>query len=140
MVAGRYNRANSAVFTVSPFNLLNPEIPAGSPDPSGTRNSHRSTLRQQYLQNELRAVREKMVDMAELQRAGAGALGRILRFMPIRQPTPRASHASGGLASQLEASRARNEALAARICELETQIHSEWALGLSDEPPPGYMA
>ncbi|KAJ7693062.1 hypothetical protein B0H17DRAFT_1060672 [Mycena rosella] len=140
MVSARYNRANSAVFTVSPFNLFNPEIPAGSPEHSDGRNSHGSTLRQQYLQNELRAVREKMVDMADLQQEGAEALSRILRFMSIRKATTRTSRASGGLASQLEASRARNEALAARIRELETQVDSEWALGLSDEPPPGYMA
>ncbi|KAJ7754694.1 hypothetical protein DFH07DRAFT_773684 [Mycena maculata] len=40
--------------------------------------------------------------------------------------------------SQRDAARARNDQLMARIQELEAQMQSAWALGLSNEPPPGY--
>ncbi|KAJ7838089.1 hypothetical protein B0H14DRAFT_2790061 [Mycena olivaceomarginata] len=42
--------------------------------------------------------------------------------------------------SQLDGARERNNQLLTRIHELEAQLESAWALGLSDEPPPGYSA
>ncbi|KAJ7451390.1 hypothetical protein FB451DRAFT_707535 [Mycena latifolia] len=39
----------------------------------------------------------------------------------------------------LDEANQRNEALQKRIRVLETQLRSQWALGLSDEPPPGYL-
>ncbi|KAJ6580326.1 hypothetical protein B0H10DRAFT_1962561 [Mycena sp. CBHHK59/15] len=40
----------------------------------------------------------------------------------------------------LEQPRQRNEMLQERICTLEGQMQSQWALGFSEEPPPGYLA
>jgi BMFP domain-containing protein YqiC len=39
----------------------------------------------------------------------------------------------------LAQARLQNEALQQRIQALEEQLQSQWALGLSDEPPPGYL-
>ncbi|KAJ6553210.1 hypothetical protein B0H19DRAFT_1155954, partial [Mycena capillaripes] len=50
---------------------------------------------------------------------------------PIRESTQ-------DMAGLLRAARDRNTVLMERIEALESQMQSEWALGLSDEPPPGY--
>ncbi|KAF8129089.1 hypothetical protein K438DRAFT_2000066 [Mycena galopus ATCC 62051] len=39
-----------------------------------------------------------------------------------------------------DAVRERIESLQERIRALEDQLRSQWALGLSDEPPPGYLS
>lgn len=39
----------------------------------------------------------------------------------------------------LQQAKLQNEALQERIRALEGQLNSQWALGLSDEPPPGYL-
>ncbi|KAJ7305440.1 hypothetical protein DFH08DRAFT_825127 [Mycena albidolilacea] len=129
--------------TVSPFDLVKAIRPsAHAPDTSsGARNSTVSTVRQQQLENELRAVQEKMVDLERHAvpvvdgRKSSGSHS-LLGLLSVRS-TETASGGSQDLVSQLEAARERNEALAARICELERQMRSEWALGISDEPPPG---
>ncbi|KAJ6595804.1 hypothetical protein DFH09DRAFT_1135664, partial [Mycena vulgaris] len=126
---------------VSPFNLANAEI--GGPESSNTAtDDHKvrpttsaSTLRRQYLENELRVAREKMVDIQDLESQNITTPSRILRLISTRRTSPRGSE---NLATQLEASKERNNILAARIAELEAHMHSAWALGLSDEPPPGY--
>ncbi|KAJ7142981.1 hypothetical protein C8R44DRAFT_974429 [Mycena epipterygia] len=112
---------------------------------SGLRNSN-GTLRQQYLENELRAAHQKLVDIEELERSTVAAVAatqitgprRVLRLLSTRSTSTVGSNRSQDLVSQLEAAKERNEMMAARIQELEAQMHSEWALGLSDEPPPGY--
>jgi len=43
-----------------------------------------------------------------------------------------------GVKDKLESANRQIEALNNRIRELEMQRRSSWALGLSDEPPPGY--
>jgi hypothetical protein len=104
-----------------------------------------SSVRRQYLERELRAVQEKIIDINDLERhnypiSGAAPIsrsGRILRLFsthgswmqPSSQQVPR---------SELDAARQRNEELLARIQDLERQMESAWALGLSDDPPPGY--
>ncbi|KAJ7693081.1 hypothetical protein B0H17DRAFT_1200145 [Mycena rosella] len=47
------------------------------PDNSDARNSITSTLRRQHLQNELRAVQEKLVDIEDLERHGSVAATQI---------------------------------------------------------------
>lgn len=54
--------------------------------------------------------------------------------------SPQASTDSGAGALDLERSRQMNGELQSRIAELEAQLQSAWALGLSDDPPPGYVA
>jgi hypothetical protein len=39
----------------------------------------------------------------------------------------------------LQQAKLQNAALQERIRALEEQLNSQWALGLSDEPPPGYL-
>ncbi|KAF7350212.1 hypothetical protein MVEN_01324300 [Mycena venus] len=133
--------------TVSPFDLVRAIRPSAHvPETSsGARSSTVSTTRQQQLENELRAVQEKMVDLEDLERHAVPAVEAqestgphsLLRLLSVRS-TGTTSRGSQDLVSQLEAARERNEALAARIRELEQQMLSEWALGISDDPPPGY--
>jgi hypothetical protein len=93
------------------------------PSPAGVavRNITTSHIRRQVIQEELRAVQEQIVDVGELER-------RVTKTSD-----------SWDLRSKLEAARERNEQLLARIQELEADLRSAWALGLSDDPPPGYM-
>ncbi|KAJ7483502.1 hypothetical protein FB451DRAFT_107288 [Mycena latifolia] len=94
-----------------------------------------SKVRRQFLQNELRAAQEKMVDIHQVEQP-----------VPPVESTPRGImrflSARSNMGSNSEATvarlRERNGILTARIRELEAQMESPWALGLSDEPPPGY--
>ncbi|KAJ7445627.1 hypothetical protein FB451DRAFT_1292656 [Mycena latifolia] len=150
-------RQQQAVFVqltraASPFTLLPsrraapaPPIPTirAVPENSDARSISASTIRQQYLRNEVRAAQEKLVDLGDLDRrtwstsaTRASASSRLLRMLSTRSAsTTRTAPASPDLVAQL---RERNEMLTARIRELEDQMESPWALGLSDEPPPGY--
>ncbi|KAF8194732.1 hypothetical protein K438DRAFT_807914 [Mycena galopus ATCC 62051] len=144
-------RKKFALPTVSPFDLVEAFRRSGyTPDTSAVRISTASTARQQQLEDELRAVQEKMVDLEDLERRADPVANsdrilsrgpqQLLRLLSIGSTVNKT--ASGGtqdLVSQLEAARERNEALAARIRDLEAQMQSEWALGLSDDPPPVYM-
>ncbi|KAJ7693082.1 hypothetical protein B0H17DRAFT_1200146 [Mycena rosella] len=114
----------------SPVTLLPPNMPMAPEDNSDGHSIGASTVRQQLLQNELRAAQEKIVDIEALERRTnapqGSATGRILRMLSTRS-------AGAGMSELIE----RNGMLAARIRELEIQMNSPWALGLSDEPPPG---
>ncbi|KAJ6596354.1 hypothetical protein DFH09DRAFT_1134714 [Mycena vulgaris] len=82
-------------------------------------------LRLQYLEKELNAAQTKM---QEIRSQGTGGT-------PIGPPVEEAA--------DTERVRIRDEEIAVlrgRISELEAQMRSPWALGLSDEPPPGYTA
>ncbi|KAJ7614392.1 hypothetical protein FB45DRAFT_1008634 [Roridomyces roridus] len=122
------------------------------------------SARQEFLASEMRAMQEKMqlfnLEELELERTrgvpesnsgGGGRTSRIMRFVSRRAPKSNTTYTpspassqealTGGdsdLESQLQVSRAQNDVLAARIRQLEEQMQSDWALGLSDEPPPGY--
>ncbi|KAJ7445629.1 hypothetical protein FB451DRAFT_1189043 [Mycena latifolia] len=133
----------------SPFILL----PSGTTTPIPSRrivadNSDARTIRQEFLENELRAAQEKMVDVEDLERdTSVGETGtrdsrprRIMHFRSLRSTGATGSRASEDLVSELEAARTRNEAQEARIRELEAHMSSEVDLGLSAEPPPKYMA
>ncbi|KAJ7459343.1 hypothetical protein FB451DRAFT_1372046 [Mycena latifolia] len=100
-----------------------------------------SSIRRQYLQRELRAAQERIVDLEDLPRhndriSDAARGGRILRVLSARigATSPQVPSA------ELDDARRRNEELVARIRELEALMESAWALGLSDDPPPGYTA
>ncbi|KAJ6496066.1 hypothetical protein C8R45DRAFT_984878 [Mycena sanguinolenta] len=82
-------------------------------------------VRRQFLQNELWATQEKMVDIQQAPHTRLLAVGGD-------------SNDAGTDSDAMSELRQRNEVLAARIRELEGHMNSPWALGLSDEPPPGY--
>ncbi|KAJ7142993.1 hypothetical protein C8R44DRAFT_924740 [Mycena epipterygia] len=139
-------RTNGQANTVSPFTLLDsqtdvPHNPNITGPESDGRSISASTLRRQHLENQLRAAREKMVNIADLERSSASIAAapqpsgphRFFRLVSTRGTSQRDSDGSRELTSQLEAARAR-------IHELEAHMNSDWALGLSDEPPPGYTA
>ncbi|KAJ7445635.1 hypothetical protein FB451DRAFT_1189050 [Mycena latifolia] len=114
----------------SPFILLpsdvappTPPLPSG-PENSGARSISASTVRQQFLQNELRAAQEKRVDLEDLEQrtwstnaTEASVPSRIMRMLSTRSAsTMRTVLGLSDLVAQL---RERNEARAARIRELE---------------------
>ncbi|KAJ7720452.1 hypothetical protein DFH07DRAFT_858578 [Mycena maculata] len=126
---------------------LPPEDPG--PENRELRSSSANTLRRQYLETELRSVQEKMLDLEDLERRSSAATQRsrsvahrIMRFVSIggNATTGSGSASAQDLVSQLEAARERNEVLAARIRQLEEELHSPWEPGLADEPPPRYTA
>ncbi|KAF7334668.1 hypothetical protein MVEN_02297300 [Mycena venus] len=128
---------------MSPFMQAHvPQVPPSiASAPSDTHSVTASSVRRQYLERELRAAQEKLVDVGDLERRhhsisraaptslfhSFSARGRSTRHNSERVPK-----------SELDAARQRNEELLARIRDLEAQMESAWALGLSDEPPPGY--
>ncbi|KAJ7898598.1 hypothetical protein B0H14DRAFT_3424394 [Mycena olivaceomarginata] len=112
---------------------------------SDNRSIIASTVRRQYLERELRAAQEKIIDINDLERHNFPLSGtvptsrseRIRRLFPVRGNSTR-RNSQQVPRSELDAARQRNEELLARIRDLEAQMESAWALGLSDEPPPGY--
>ncbi|KAJ7142979.1 hypothetical protein C8R44DRAFT_761499 [Mycena epipterygia] len=143
-------RTNGQANTVSPFTLLdsqtdvsnNPNTAAPSSNESDWRWISASTPRRQHLGNQFRTAREKMANIANLERSSASIAGapqpsglrRLLldRPMSTRSTSHRGSDGGQALASQLEAARTR-------IHQLEAHISSEGASGFSVEPPPpGY--
>ncbi|KAF7296675.1 F-box domain-containing protein [Mycena chlorophos] len=79
--------------------------------------SKAAQMRQEQLRNQLEAVQAQL-----------GALGR--GDLEDREQS------QAGPSTKLEE---QNVALRLRVQELEAQMESKWANGLSDEPPPGYM-
>ncbi|KAJ7142997.1 hypothetical protein C8R44DRAFT_196227 [Mycena epipterygia] len=138
-------RKNGQANIVSPFILVDshidvPQIPNIDAAAEADGRSISASTRRQHLENQLRAAREKMADIADLERSTAAAAvpppsapRRFLRLVSTRSTSQRENDGGQDLASELEAARAR-------IHELEAHMNSEWALGLSDEPPPGYTA
>ncbi|KAJ7194029.1 hypothetical protein GGX14DRAFT_404985 [Mycena pura] len=99
-------------------------------------------VRQQFLRNELlRAAQENIIHIRNLERQASSArsrAGRILRLLPSRRASSTGSESRDAVILRL---REENEMLMARIRELELQagLGSSRVLGLSDEPPPGYI-
>ncbi|KAJ7036351.1 hypothetical protein C8F04DRAFT_1257918 [Mycena alexandri] len=89
-----------------------------------------SKVRREYLRNELLATQEKITHIQNLERRTASTPegGRFRRLLSARG-------ADSGLVSEL---RERNEKLMSQINQLQAQMESPWARGLSDEAPPGY--
>ncbi|KAJ7469982.1 hypothetical protein B0H11DRAFT_2283646 [Mycena galericulata] len=141
----RYRRRQSftsPIIVPSPASVTSSSSNGDASDDSDAVNI--STVRQQCLQNELRAAQERIVDTEDVEghadhtRTTRGSFpesqGSILRLLSTRSTT---TTQSGSTDHDLSL-RERNEMLRARIRELEEQLRSPWALGLSDEPPPGY--
>ncbi|KAF8139388.1 hypothetical protein K438DRAFT_712966 [Mycena galopus ATCC 62051] len=96
-------------------------------------------VRQQFLRNELRAAQEQIIQIQNLQREASSQRGRAgssLRLLSSRRAASTGSESRTAAILRLQE---RNEMLTARIRELEAGLQSPWALGLSDEPPPGYV-
>ncbi|KAJ6581111.1 hypothetical protein B0H19DRAFT_492965 [Mycena capillaripes] len=145
----RARRLSPGIMAETPGAMFHPSLsvtsrsyPTGSstqPDPFITPPSSNTSLaspqqRQQHITNEMRLVRKQM---EELRRTGNGAsMSSHSAESSALSPTSAASTHD----SDLERSRQQNDALQSRIVQLEAQLQSAWALGLSNEPPPGYVA
>ncbi|KAJ7445636.1 hypothetical protein FB451DRAFT_1376112 [Mycena latifolia] len=107
----------AAARTVSPFMRLI--------SPSDAARNDASRVRLQYLEEELSAAQTEIQEIRDHNTEG--------------QP-PAAEEV--GPETETESDGERNEVslLMARIHELETQMSSAWALGLSEDAPPGYTA
>ncbi|KAJ7708284.1 hypothetical protein B0H17DRAFT_1191759 [Mycena rosella] len=105
---------------------------------SGSDTRSVSTARRQYLRNELRTTQEKIVDIQDSERRSATPTASqttpnlLLRVFSNRTP----NRLSGSVGDPELIARLRE--MTARVHELEAQMQSPWAMGLSDEPPPGY--
>ncbi|KAJ7276926.1 hypothetical protein C8J57DRAFT_197526 [Mycena rebaudengoi] len=101
-------------------------VGSSSSTPPRALSSKAAAVRQEYLRNQMRAVQR---EMAELDTA----------------PSPRSSQYNSASTNSnadsdgLEHARQQNAVLQARVQMLESQLDSQWARGLSDEPPPGYI-
>ncbi|KAJ6632366.1 hypothetical protein B0H10DRAFT_13539 [Mycena sp. CBHHK59/15] len=96
-------------------------------EPVSTLSSKAAQVRQEYLTNQMRAVQRQMAELQVV--VGTGPL----------TTSDDSVRGDAGDSTGLEQARRQNELLQARIQALESQLQSQWALGLSDEPPPGYM-
>ncbi|KAJ7613374.1 hypothetical protein FB45DRAFT_938218 [Roridomyces roridus] len=95
--------------------------------------------RRQFLEDELRRAQEQMVDVDNLTERSPTSSRQSLATI-LGSPTRQNSGADEefNMAELLQLAREKNTALTERIEALEMQMRSAWALGLSDEPPPGY--
>ncbi|KAJ7124626.1 hypothetical protein C8R43DRAFT_958677 [Mycena crocata] len=89
---------------------------------------------------------KKMVDLEALEVRTVATAGsarskaaprRFLR-LASRQSNSTTGDVPPDWQTQLQTAREQLQMQAARIHELENHMDSEWALGLSDEPPPGF--
>ncbi|KAJ6587647.1 hypothetical protein DFH09DRAFT_231133 [Mycena vulgaris] len=119
-----------SIAVASPFGdaaaVAQPHVPMS--EHSDPRSVETSSVRRQYLQHGLRARQEEIVDIDGLERGLSTA----------QRWSSTTNRNLGRAVAQLENARQGNEALVARIQELEAQLQSAWALRLSDDPPPGY--
>ncbi|KAJ7469968.1 hypothetical protein B0H11DRAFT_1387675 [Mycena galericulata] len=143
----RWHRRAAAYLTVMPFAIPSTDVVASVPskptsavpDHSDSDPAHSvTTVRQRYLQSALRAAREKIGSIEDLERRAISGRqgttpGRLMQVFSSR------GWLSGGPGSPDADVAFQLRRMTARIRELEAQIQSPWARGLSDEPPPGYL-
>ncbi|KAJ6624902.1 hypothetical protein B0H10DRAFT_1942861 [Mycena sp. CBHHK59/15] len=86
----------------------------------------KAAQRQEYITNEMRIVRKQMEELNRHHRSSSSL------------PSSVASSQDTSV-TDLERSRQQNEVLQGRITRLERELQSAWALGLSNEAPPGYV-
>ncbi|KAJ7114210.1 hypothetical protein C8R43DRAFT_1039622 [Mycena crocata] len=103
----------------------------GAVSKSAASSSKAAAVRQEYLRNQMRAVQR---EMEELEGHGS-----VSYLSPVESTRVSDSAVPGSDVDGLEHARRQNAALQARVQALESQLDSQWALGLSDEPPPGYI-
>ncbi|KAJ6514724.1 hypothetical protein DFH09DRAFT_1196134 [Mycena vulgaris] len=94
-------------------------------DTESTLSSRTAGTRQEYLRNKILAA-QRILD------ALPGVAGNF-------SGTTHAAISVGEDQGALGQARQQIQALQERIHTLESQLQSQWALGLSDEPPPGYL-
>ncbi|KAJ7613182.1 hypothetical protein FB45DRAFT_1009155 [Roridomyces roridus] len=125
---------NSSMHIARPYSVLYPEMTAivgDSNNEPGDGVEALTKARREYLRHELQAAQEKIAYIQNQQRPPSGRATR-LRSLVRMGTRPRSDTEA---VSRLREQNAMQEA---RIRELEAQMNSAWALGLSDEPPPGY--
>ncbi|KAJ7757630.1 hypothetical protein B0H16DRAFT_1537262, partial [Mycena metata] len=143
----------------TPFNLESPDVGSES---SGNRTSwapyisvNRITqqaltpsnivsTRQVYISNQVNRAREKVAELeAEtstlLQQSSHSSESHQDGIPSEMGDVPADELSSSGNDERLERAIQQIEALNDRIRELERERRSSWALGLSDEAPPGYV-
>ncbi|KAJ6556831.1 hypothetical protein DFH09DRAFT_1280237 [Mycena vulgaris] len=114
-------------------------------DPPRTTQS-KAQLRQQYLADELRTVQKQHEALCRIERTAPverAESGARVPAVAGSAPSDAANPADGGVETATtpadsESTQRQNEILRRRIRELEEQQQSDWAQGLSDQPPPGY--
>jgi hypothetical protein len=122
---GAYGSANDrAAHQIEAF-LPASSVSQSSESPT-TMSSKAAQIRQEYLMNQMRAVQWQLQSLQGVTGTASSATSDFL---------------SGSESDSLGLQQAKqqNEALQERIRALEEQLNSQWALGLSDEPPPGYL-
>ncbi|KAJ7608260.1 hypothetical protein FB45DRAFT_1067617 [Roridomyces roridus] len=115
----------TAVGIPRPYPVLHPDV-AGivlSRDGHGEDPQENTKVRQDYLRNELQAAQEKIIHLRNQQR-----FSNRLRSLLAPSAT---SETVVRLREQLVIQETQ-------MRELRAQLSSPWALGLLDEPPPGY--
>jgi len=113
-----------------------PEQPDNPFDSVDERIARRATMRREYLESELRRTQEQIVDIDSLTTRGSPTSSRM--SLATKLGSPNGDDGPQDMAELLKAAGERNVMLMARIEALESQMQSAWALGLSDQPPPGY--
>ncbi|KAJ6525392.1 hypothetical protein B0H19DRAFT_1276188 [Mycena capillaripes] len=120
--------------TATPYPVFFPDIASAIPNSADSSDARSiSKVRRQYLTNELLAAQEKITHIQNLERrtSSTRGAGRIMRLLSDRRTSRNESSATSEL-------RERNQMLMTQIRELQAEMESPWALGLSDEPPPSY--
>ncbi|KAF8143647.1 hypothetical protein K438DRAFT_599673 [Mycena galopus ATCC 62051] len=110
-------------------------MPTDTPD---VRSKGEVAVRRWYLRNEVRTAQERILDIQKSDPGdritSPGPKATTSRFLRVFST---ASRRTSTLGPQSPDSNVISE-LMARIRDLEAQMESQWAQGLSDEAPPGY--
>ncbi|KAJ7827726.1 hypothetical protein B0H13DRAFT_2119149 [Mycena leptocephala] len=115
---------------------IQPFITTPSTPPVSTPSSKAAQVRQEYITNQMREAQMQLnamqgiVGPASSMRSGSGS---------VSGSGFDGDRSGAGSEVDLQQARRQNEALQERIRALEGQLQSQWALGLSDEAPPGYL-
>ncbi|KAJ6558853.1 hypothetical protein DFH09DRAFT_1162640 [Mycena vulgaris] len=98
-------------------------------DTRATASSRTAGIRQGYLREKILAAQRVLEDLPSAVGRSPHSIYDSASGLPETE--------DGG--RTLEQARHQNQVLQERIRTLESQLQSQWALGLSDEPPPGYL-
>ncbi|KAJ6561187.1 hypothetical protein DFH09DRAFT_1316301 [Mycena vulgaris] len=116
--------------------------------------------RQQHITNEMRLVRKRMEELRHTTNSTSASSSAPESSVssPSQTSAPSTSAdatsadatsadatsadatSAAATSADLDRSRQQNDELQAQITQLEAQLQSTWALGLSNDPPPGYVA
>jgi hypothetical protein len=115
---------------------IQPFITTPSTPPVSTLSSKAAQVRQEYIANQMR---EAQMQLNAMQGSVGPALSMRSGSGSVSGSGVDGDRSGAGSEVDLQQARRQNEALQERIRALEGQLQSQWALGLSDEPPPGYL-